>query len=214
MTSKEKQYNEALTASDLTRQEEFNPSLQSLLTYSKPSSTCDGFPSGKLGNMAGGYPFNLLGTRWLGSEFLYLCGEWSQEGDRSVEIQNYVRQMKSGAWAWRCSKAKYKNEIRSDFPMFRHQWMLWCVWQKCKQNKDFARLLMSVPDDRIVVEVEEHDPVWAVIPSEQGVLRGCNAMGKILTICKRCLVAGTEPEIDTQLLNAAGIFILGNRITF
>lgn len=221
MISKETQYNNTLNSLLLSRQEELNPNTHKLLTYSGPKDTCNGILSGKLGNMAGGFHFNLFGVNWYGTEHLYLCGEWSQEGERSVEIQDYIRKMPSGVYAKRCSKAKYKAEIRQDFTTFRYDWMLWCVWQKCLLNKDFARLLRSIPEDYIIVEVVKKDPVWAAYPDTttgagqaQGVIRGGNAMGKILTICRRCLVNNTEPDINRQLLNEAGIYILGQRVVF
>lgn len=212
--TKEKEYNKSLTVSMLTRQEVIDPKQFKLLTYSRPKDVCDGIESGKLGNMAGGFHFNLFGMKWNSSEHLYLCGEWSEEGEHSIEVQEYIRRMPSGTYAKRCTKAKYKNDVRSDFPMFRYHWMLWCVWQKCMLNKDFQTRLRSIPDDRVIVEIEKNDPVWAACPDEQGVLRGGNAMGKILTICKQCLESGAQPDIDTQLLNDAGIYILGNRIEF
>lgn len=43
---------------------------------------------------------------------------------------------------------------------------------------------------------------------------GQNNMGKILMICRRCLIEGIEPPIDRNLLNAANINILGKVITF
>lgn len=216
-----KQYNASLTIADLTRQEALDPNVLQLLTYSGPKDTCEGIASGRLGNMAGGFHFNLLGVKWYGTEHLYLCGEWSQEGERSVEIQEYIRKMPSGVYAKRCSKAKYKAEIRPDFTSFRHDWMLWCVWQKCLHSKDFATLLRSIPDDVVIVEVVKRDPVWAAYPDPstdsglaQGIIRGGNAMGKILTICRRHLIEGTEPAINRQLLNDAGIYILGQRVEF
>lgn len=30
--------------------------------------------------------------------------------------------------------------------------MLWCVWQKCKFNADFSKLLTSIPEDIILIE--------------------------------------------------------------
>lgn len=214
VTSKEKQYNDSLTLADLARQEELHPEHMRLLTYSGPKDTCDGYASGRLGNMAGGFHFNLFGVKWYGTEHLYLCGEWSTEGERSVEIQEYIRKMPSGVYAKRCSKGKYKAEIRPDFSTFRYQWMLWCVWQKCLLNKDFATLLRSVPEDRVIVEVVKNDPVWAAYPDSEGIIRGGNAMGKILTVCRNCLIANTQPDIDTQLLNDSGIYILGQKVQF
>ena len=212
--TKEQQYNNSITVDSLNEMESLDPNELNLLTYSGPSDTCQGFPSGKLGNMAGGFHFNLFNHKWYGSEHLYLCGEWSTKDEKNIEIQQYIRRMPSGVYAKRCSKAKYKNEIRPDYNSFRHQWMLWCVWQKCTLNEDFAKLLKSVPEDVVIVEKVEGDPVWAAYPDENGIIRGGNAMGKILTICRRCLIEGTQPAIDTELLNRVGIYILGQRINF
>ena len=213
-TSKEQNYNASITVNNLANQEVINPNELRLLQYSGPKDTCEGIASGKLGNMAGGFHFELFGVKWYGTEHLYLCGEWSEEGEKSIEIQKYIRKIPSGVYAKRCSKAKYTDLIRKDFTQFRHHWMLWCVWQKCLLNKDFAMLLKSIPEDRVIVEVVKDDAVWAAYPDEEGILRGGNAMGKILTICRRCLKNNTQPEIDTQLLNNAGIYILGHKVRF
>lgn len=209
-----KQYNNSLSVANLSRQESLDPQSLNLLTYSGPKDTCQGVAIGRLGNMAGGFHFNLLGVKWYGTEHLYLCGEWSTEGERSVEIQEYIRKIASGVYAKRCSKAKYKAEIRTDFTSFRYDWMLWCVWQKCLLNREFAMLLRSIPEDTVIVEVVKNDPVWAAYPDSEGIIRGGNAMGKILTICRHCLITGTEPDINRQLLNEVGIYILGNRVEF
>lgn len=212
--SRETQYNNSINSLILSRQESIDPKSFNLMTYSGPKDICGGIASGKLGNMAGGFHFNLFGVKWYGTEHLYLCGEWSQECERSIEIQNYIRKMPSGVYAKRCSKAKYKSEIRQDFTTFRYDWMLWCVWQKCLLNKDFAKLLHSVPEDCIIVEVVKNDPLWAAYPDEEGIIRGANGMGKILTICRHCLLTKTEPDFNRQLLNDAGIYILGQRVVF
>ena len=82
-----KQYNNSLSVANLSRQESLDPQSLNLLTYSGPKDTCQGVATGRLGNMAGGFHFNLWGVKWYGTEHLYLCGEWSTEGERSVEIQ-------------------------------------------------------------------------------------------------------------------------------
>lgn len=229
--NKVQEYNESISEAVLGRQECLDPKELKLLTYGKPGDTCQIggqiFPSGRLGNMSGGFRFTLFDMLWYSSEHLYLCGEWSLDTDRCIEAQKYVRKMKSGTWAWRYSKVKYKKDIRPDFPSFRLQWMLWCVWQKCKLNEariinqkshpeqKFANLLTSVPDDVVIVEVvKKNDPVWATNSDKNGTLHGGNAMGKILTICRRHLLAGTTPNINTDLLNASNIHILGQRIQF
>lgn len=45
-----------------------------------------------------------------------------------------------------------------------------------------------------------------------GEWRGQNNIGKILMICRDCLIEGSEPEIDYNLLNKAGIFLFGKRL--
>jgi predicted NAD-dependent protein-ADP-ribosyltransferase YbiA (DUF1768 family) len=47
-----------------------------------------------------------------------------------------------------------------------------------------------------------------------GIFIGQNNIGKILMLCRRCLIEGIEPPIDRALLNAAKITILGNSLTF
>lgn len=216
-----KLYNDSLTVSDLARQEALDSCALHLLTYEKPASTCEGFESGKLANMNSSFPHTVLGHLWKSTEYLYLCGEWSNDTAEHLAIQQDVLTATSGYAAKRYKKSKHKKKIRPDFTSFRHDWMLWCVWQKCLHSKDFAALLRSIPDDVVIVEVVKRDPVWAAYPDPstdsgpaQGIIRGGNAMGKILTICRRHLIEGTEPAINRQLLNDAGIYILGSRVVF
>ena len=210
--TQEQIYNNSLSPALLSRQECLNPAELRLLTYSKPNDECDGLAL-HLANMERGFPFTALGHEWKAVEYLYLCGEWSTVSEESIAIQQDVLTAKSGYAAKRFKKTKHKRQIRPDFPQFRHQWMLWCVWQKCLGNADFRTHLLSLPTDRVIVEKVEGDPVWAAWPDADGILRGGNGMGKVLTLCKRCLAEGTAPEIDTDLLNNAGICILGQRVT-
>ena len=50
--------------------------------------------------------------------------------------------------------------------------------------------------------------------TDYGTFRGRNVMGKILTICRKCLADGTEPGIDYELLRSKHIFLLGKELTF
>ena len=114
----------------------------------------------------------------------------------------------------RHKKSKHKKQIREDFPTFRLHWMTWCIWQKCLGSQDFRNHLLSLPQDHIIVEVVKNDPIWAAYYDEEGNLRGGNAVGKILTICRNCLEQGTEPNIDKRLLNDSNIYMLGQKVEF
>ena len=47
-----------------------------------------------------------------------------------------------------------------------------------------------------------------------GTFVGQNNLGKILMICRDCLIQGVEPPIDNALLNRSNIYILGRRLSF
>ena len=206
----------------------------------------------RLSNMAGGYPFEFAGANWPTSEQLYLCGEFTDE-----DIQRELLSQTSGYAAKRFIKAKYKKQVRKDFPTFRVQWMLFVVWQKCLSSEAFRNKLLSIPEGVILVEETTFDTggtaqIWGCKNPELiayrkelserikrwsganltkkaldlkinietnsvrniGTFEGQNNIGKILMICRRCLIDGIEPPFDRALLNSANITILGNHLTF
>lgn len=207
-----------------------------------------------LSNMVSAYPFECGGYQWKDSERLYLCGEFSTSSEQDYSIQQRLVKSVSGFAAKRFVKSPNKRFVRADFASFRLQWMLYVVWQKCKGNADFRKLLMQVPDDVTLVENTTTDKggtaeVWGCRNRELvdyrkslaaeitranpnmkkkhlkhlinvetnkvdsiGEWRGQNNIGKILMICRDCLIHGTEPEIDYELLTRANIYILGERL--
>ena len=207
-----------------------------------------------LSNMVSAYPFEYGGYHWKDSERLYLCGEFSTSSEQDYSIQQRLVKSVSGFAAKRFVKSPNKRFVRADFASFRLQWMIYVVWQKCKGNADFRKLLMQVPDDVTLVENTTTDKggtaeVWGCRNRELvdyrkslaaeitranpnmkkkhlkhlinvetnkvdsiGEWRGQNNIGKILMICRDCLIHGTEPEIDYELLTRANIYILGERL--
>lgn len=211
--SAEELYNLTITESTLNRQESIDPTLLHIIHYSKPHDTCEGIEL-HLGNMASGFPHTVLGHTWKSTEHLYLLGEWSNNTLEHLDIQKDVLTATSGYAAKRYKKSKHKKHIREDFTSFRLDWMLWCIWQKCLHSEAFRNHLLSIPQDRVIVELVKNDPIWAAYPDEQGIIRGGNAVGKCLTICRRCLAEGTSPRINYDLLNSSNIYILGERVIF
>ena len=49
---------------------------------------------------------------------------------------------------------------------------------------------------------------------QYGIYKGCNVMGKILMICRKCLIEGTEPDFDYELLRSKNIYLLGKLVDF
>lgn len=237
----------------LGQSEVYDCESQNIWAWQKVSDVVEGIGL-RLSNMAGGFPFEAAGRTWPTSEQLYLAGEFTDP-----QIQKELLEAKSGYAAKRFIKAKDKRAVREDFPSFRLQWMLCVVWQKCKGNEAFRKLLLSVPDDAVLVEDTTTDnqgtaEIWgAVNPIQReakdaareaytlllgsrfrskkeaeakiealaiqdtrhvGKFVGQNNLGKILMICRQCLIEGTEPSIDYNLLNNSHITIFGKVLTF
>ena len=178
------------------------------IKYSSPKDEYGG-----LCNMAGGMPIVINGHKVYASEHLYLCGYWSRNTEEHKQIQQYCLKQTSGVYAKRCTKAKFNKQSRADFHDFKHDWMVWVVWQKALQNQKFRDLLQST-GDAYIYEVVPRDPVWAVWPDENGVLRGANGMGEILMTIRDCFRDHTEPPYNKDLLNKSEIWFLGEKLMF
>ena len=69
-----------------------------------------------------------------------------------MDVQHVLLGATSGYAAKHFGKARFLRLVRPDFKSFRLQWMLFVVWQKCKDNADFRRLLLSISEEAILVE--------------------------------------------------------------
>ena len=47
-----------------------------------------------------------------------------------------------------------------------------------------------------------------------GVWKGQNNIGKILMLCRDCLIEESEPEIDYDLLQQSNIYLFGKKLSF
>lgn len=135
----------------LDHEEVYDPTIQKVWPFKHVDDIVEGVKL-DLCNMTSCYPFEVDGVRWRSSEELYLAGEFSNDTADHRAIQEELRAAKSPYAAKRFVKGKHRKEVRKDFTEFRTQWMLWCVWQKCKGNIDFRSKLLSIPDDVILVE--------------------------------------------------------------
>lgn len=135
----------------LDHEEVYDPSIQNVWCFKHVDDIVEGIKL-DLCNMTSCYPFEVDGVKWRSSEELYLAGEFSNDTAEHLTIQEELRAAKSPYGAKRFVKGKHRKEVREDFTEFRTQWMLWCVWQKCKGNLDFRRKLLSIPEGVILIE--------------------------------------------------------------
>ena len=178
----------------LDREEGYDPKTQDVWPFKHVDDMVEGIRL-DLGNMTSCYPFEVEGVKWRSSEELYLCGEFSNDTAEHRFIQEELRAAKSPYAAKRFIKRKHRKEVRADFPEFRTQWMLWCVWQKCKGNIDFRRKLLSIPGNVILIEETTTDT------GGSGQIWGCSNR-ELVKVRKQLAESLTEknPELSKKNL--------------
>lgn len=241
---------------DLFKYEEYNPKEVYCWSFRKANDERDNVVNA-LGNMCAGFPFSINGHTFQGSEQAYIAGLFSESTKECIEIQKALIKEGNGYAAKKTIRNRNERKCgRRDWEEFNVQWMLYVVWQKCVQNKEFAKLLKKVPRNAIIIEnsalqTGETADFWGCKNDEWeaafkkiadnadivcsgktaaavkertmkdsnsitciGTYKGVNCMGKILTICRDCLLDKTEPKIDYELLKRKQIFIMGELMQF
>lgn len=105
-----------------------------------------------LGNMVRGFGFDLQGIHFNNSECAYIAGAFSDGTDAHLAIQRRLVACDNGFAAKKQIRKPHESEKRADWEEFNVQWMLYCVWQKCKGNEDFRKLLLQIHQDVVLVE--------------------------------------------------------------
>lgn len=137
---------------DLFKSEVYDAEAVKTWSFCKSEDVRDGVAN-VFGNMCQGFPFIIEGNEWLTSESAYIAGMFSNEGEQYLTIQRELQAEGNGYAAKKEVRHKYEESYkRADWEQFNVQWMLYVVWQKCKTNKTFAELLLSIPKDAIIIE--------------------------------------------------------------
>lgn len=247
------------TIETLTRVEEYDASKYLCCAFRKTGDVWKGRTI-TLGNMSGGFGYDIQGVHFHNSEAAYICGMFSDNVPEQIEVQKQLIANTNGKLVKGDIRFHNQDKARKDWYDFNVQWMLYVVWQKIMGNEAFRKQLMAIPNDAIIIEdvsfkdkMKENDTsefwgarndsrkeygdkvkkyIEAIKANETdgakdklvisfinkfrdyGIYNGCNVMGKILTICRRCLQDGTEPNIDYELLKSKNIHLLGEPVEF
>ena len=118
------------------------------------------------GNMNNGYPITIGGVEFANVEVAYICAFFSKEDEKSVFIQNLIKNETNGMMCKRKYRKSSEFKIfgREDFDdsLWHFHFMLFLVWSKCLQNKEFAVLLKKIPQNYIIVENEPMKGDYAI----------------------------------------------------
>lgn len=142
-----------ITAIDLRRPEEYDTSKVKTWSFLHTDDVRDG-NSINIGNFSTDHELDICGEHFYHSESAYIVGLFSQNTEESIKIQREVQYEKSPMDAKYTVRAKYtkQGKSRKDWDDFKHQWMLYVVWNKCLTNAKFAELLRLTPKDVFIIE--------------------------------------------------------------
>lgn len=216
------------------------------------------------GNMVSGFPFSIKDVIFKSSETAYISGIYSKNEPVCIAAQKELIKCNNGLFAkkqFRYWDNEFTQNVRADWEDegFNIEWMKYNVLCKIRTNENFRNLLLSTPDNSLIVEdtsfqsikrsskklvwgsenskllqlkkdklkelkarLKEYDiPVSKKYKQQLfnniyniGEFVGQNLMGKILTYLRICLRNGVEPDIDYDLLNRKGMYLLGQKLVF
>lgn len=119
----------------------------------------------RLGNMVNGYGLKILGILFPNSEVPYQLAIF-RDTREALKVQNmalYDESVSNGLKFKRkfIYNAQYKYVRRDlDFEMGKqlwcYEWMKFVVWEKCKQNQAFRKILLSIPRNAMIIEQAQH----------------------------------------------------------
>ena len=104
-----------------------------------------------LGNMNGGFDYEMNGTLFPTSEQAYIAAGFSRNTPMHAEIQRILLNT-NGYLAKHDVRDTYKGYWRKDWGEFNIDWMLYVVWQKVQNNQAFRDILMSIPKGITIIE--------------------------------------------------------------
>ena len=139
----------------LDRVDTYDCSQVDVWAFRKADDERDGIIN-SLGNMAPGYGFEMDGQHFYGSEQAYICGLFSHNDPKHIEIQQALVDDHGGFHSKKKIRQDNKAYGRDDWETFNIEWMKYVVWQKVQGNEDFRKLLLSVPRDAYIIENSTH----------------------------------------------------------
>lgn len=141
-----------------------------VITFSKTTGKFGG-----LSNMASGYSLFVNETNIANTEILYQACRFPLFPKIQEEVISHSNPMEAKEIS-----RKYIQYSRQDWDVVKFDIMKWCLQIKLLQNfGKFSDLLLST-DDTPIVEFSMKDSVWGAIPISRDLLKGKNALGRLL----------------------------------
>ena len=135
----------------LDRVEAYDASTVNCYAFRRDTDMVDGHALA-IGNMVGGYPFDIQGNTFYNSECAYIAGMFSDDNDCHTELQKALMEETNGFMAKKKIRRFNEDAKRADWEEFNIQWMFYCVWCKVANNAAFRKMLLEIPSDAVIIE--------------------------------------------------------------
>ena len=135
----------------LDREEAYDASKLNCFAFRRKTDEIDGL-SLAVGNMVSGFPFEIEGIRFHNSECAYIAGMFSHNTDIHHDLQIALRNERNGFMSKKKIRRFNEHAKRADWEMYNIHWMLYVVWCKTVGNENFRNMLLSFPNDAVIIE--------------------------------------------------------------
>lgn len=173
-----------------------------VITFSKTSGDFGG-----LSNMAPGYSLFVNEINIANTEILYQACRFPLFPKIQEEII-----LKANPMEAKEISRKYINNTRQDWEIVKYDIMRWCLYIKLIQNYEkFSNLLLKT-DNKAIVEYSLKDNVWGAMPVDNYILKGKNALGRLLMEVRENNLNSYKNFENVTPLNIPAFLLFNNAI--
>lgn len=176
--------------------------VNEIITFSKTSGEFGG-----LSNMAPGYSLFVNETNIANTEILYQACRFPLFPSIQQEIISQTNPMEAKEIS-----RKYSKYTRQDWEQVKFEIMSWCLQVKLLQNYDKFSTLLINTGSKAIVEYSTKDDVWGAIPVNPKVLKGKNALGRLLMEIREVYLKGSQEIEYVKPLNIPAFLLFDNPI--
>lgn len=173
-----------------------------VITFSKITGEFGG-----LSNMASSYSLFVNETNIANTEILYQACRFPLFPKIQEEIISQSNPMEA-----KDISRKYIQYTRQDWDVVKFDVMRWCLQIKLLQNYDkFSSLLLST-DGNAIVEFSTKDNIWGALPVGKDLLKGKNALGRLLMEIRELYVKNSEGNEFVKPINIPAFLLFDHPI--
>lgn len=170
----------------------------------------------KLGNMVNGFGVCILGIRFPNSEVPYQLAIFGESPDalkvqrkalNDVLINNGLRFKRKYIYSKKYEHVRRDMEFENGKQMWCYEWMKYVVWEKCKQNKEFQNILLSIPRNAIIIEQaqKKNELMWGCWNEE---LKRTRDIMRKTAMIENCVKRSSKKVMEAEYrVNNVGIWV-------